>query len=216
MPGTTPFPDPTRINPIRLPDGSVHPNTVFLNRVIDHPNFEIGDFTYMSAFDVPEDWAAALAPYIYPGAPDRVRIGRYCQIASDVRFVTASANHKMDGISTFPFPVFSPDRMRGYQPDQRDIVIGHDVWLGYGAMVGPGAQIGNGVIVGAGAVVRGSVPDFAVVVGNPGQVVRMRFDPPTVARLLRLRWWDWPVEAVARAQDALLEADIDALEALAP
>ena len=76
-----------------------------------------------------------------------------------MRFIGSSANHATDGLTTFPFAVLDPAAMTGYQPDTRDMTIGHDVWLGYGAMVLPGARIGNGVIVGAGAVVRGSIPN---------------------------------------------------------
>lgn len=212
------LPDPARTYPITLPDGSTHNGTVFLSRVIDHPRFIVGDYTYASDFDppAPDGWAARLAPYLFAFSQEELRIGRFCQIAHGVRFIGSSANHATDGISTFPFAVFDPDTMLGYQPDTRDMVIGHDVWLGYGAMVCPGARIGNGAIIGAGSVVRGTVPAYAVVSGNPAQVVRMRFSPDQIARLEALRWWDWPHERLERAVDALQAADIDTLERLAP
>ena len=212
------FPDPARSHPIILPDGTPHPGTVFLDRVIDHPNIEVGAFTYYSDLgaDPAADAAARLAPYLYPGAPDRLVIGRFCQIASGVRFITAGANHATRGISTFPFPVFDPDAMTSYHPDTRDTVIGNDVWLGHGAVVCPGARVGSGVIVGAGAVVRGEVPDYAVVAGNPAQIVRMRMEDGDIARLLALGWWDWPEDRIAAAAEALQSNDIDALARLSP
>lgn len=210
----TGFPDPGRAYPITLPDGSEHKGTVFLNQVISHPNFETGDYTYASDFDPPDDWAACLAPYLFEGGPDRLIIGKYCQIAGGVRFITSGANHAMDGATTFPFPIFDPAQIGSYRPDCRDTIVGHDVWLGYRAMVCPGARIGNGVIVGAGAVVRGTVPDFSVVVGNPSQVIRMRFSPDDIERLLKMAWWDWPAAKVKRAVPALLSGDISALESL--
>jgi virginiamycin A acetyltransferase len=42
------------------------------------------------------------------------------------------------------------------------------------------------------------VPPYSVVVGNPAQVIRYRFDRPTVAALLRIRWWDWPDDLIAQ------------------
>ena len=45
--------------------------------------------------------------------------------------------------------------------------------LGAGAVILPGVTIGTYAMVGAGAVVTRSVPDRAVVVGNPARVVRM-------------------------------------------
>ncbi|MEY8837760.1 antibiotic acetyltransferase, partial [Cribrihabitans sp. XS_ASV171] len=50
-----PLPDPTHAHPITLPDGSAHEGTVFLNRVVDHPRFIAGDYTYASDFDPPQD-----------------------------------------------------------------------------------------------------------------------------------------------------------------
>jgi len=210
-----PLPDPTRRYPVTLAHGDVHRGTVFLSRAIDHARFKVGDFTYASDFDPPDDWAARLAPYLFASSKERLCIGRFCQIAHGVRFLTSSANHAMDGLTSFPFPVFDPQRMADYQPDTRDTVIGHDVWLGYNALVLPGARVGNGVIIGAGAVVRGDIADYTVVTGNPGRVVRPRFSPGVTARLLHLKWWDWSAELIARAEPILLSGDIDALEALA-
>lgn len=205
------FPEARRAYPVTLPDGSEHQGTVFLNQVIDHPAWEVGDYTYASDFAPVADWAAHLAPYLFGHGPERLRIGKYCQIAHGVRFITSAANHAMDGLTTFPFPIFDPDQIGRYQPDTRDTVIGHDVWLGYGAVLCPGAQIGNGVIVGAGSVVRGRVPDYAVVMGNPAQVVRMRFAEAEIDRLQGLAWWDWPADRVARAVPALLSGDLNGL-----
>jgi virginiamycin A acetyltransferase len=79
----------------------------------------------------------------------------------------------------------------------------------------PGVTIGDGAVVGAKAVVASDVAPYAVVVGNPARVVRQRFDAATVGRLQRLAWWDWPAERITRAIPALVENDLDALEALA-
>jgi virginiamycin A acetyltransferase len=188
---------------------------VHLNRVISHPNIEIGDHTYANDFDPPEDWAARLAPYLYPGAPERLRIGRFCQIAHGVRFITASANHPMDGISTYPFPVFHPNRMADFRSGFAglpDTVIGNDAWIGHGALILPGAVLGNGVIVGAGAVVGGRIVDYAIVAGNPARVIRMRFSPETIAALNRIAWWDWPPERIEAHLPDLMGTDPAALE----
>ncbi|GAA4222963.1 virginiamycin A acetyltransferase [Sagittula marina] len=198
-------------HPITLPDGTPHAGTVYLKTVIDHPRMDIGDFTYASDFDPPEDWAARLAPYLFPFSQEKLTIGKFCQIAHGVRFIGSSANHATDGLTTFPFTVFDPDTMIGYQPDTRDTVIGNDVWLGYGATVLPGARIGNGVIVGAGAVVRGTVPDYAIVTGNPAQVHRMRFSDEDIASLNALAWWDWQPQAIAAARPLLEAGDVSAL-----
>ncbi|WP_406648655.1 CatB-related O-acetyltransferase [Aliisedimentitalea scapharcae] len=211
-----PLPDPHLPHPITLPDGNAHAGTVMLARVVDHPRFCVGDYTYASDFDPPADWACHLAPYLFPTSRETLRIGRFCQIAHGVRFITASANHAQDGLTCYPFPVFDPTQMTSYQPDTRDTVIGHDVWVGYGALILPGANIGNGAIIGAGSVVRGTIPPYGIVTGNPAQVARFRFTPDKIARLQTLAWWDWPDERLKQAQTALLGDDIDTLESLAP
>lgn len=211
-----PFADPKQSHPILLPDGSRHGGTVFLNQVINHPRIEIGDFTYYSDFDPPAEnagYAQRIAPYLFETSRGFLKIGRFCQIAHGVRFITASANHAQSGFSTFPFPVFDPSQMQAYQPDQRDTIVGNDCWFGYGAMICPGAVIGNGVIIGAGAVVRGLIPHYAVVSGNPAAVVRMRYEQATIDALNRISWWDWPVEKITRMQRKIQRADILALEA---
>ena len=62
------------------------------------------------------------------------------------------------------------------------VTLGHDVWIGHGAVVLPGRSIGAGAAIGAGTVVTRDVPPFAVVAGNPGRVLRLRF-PPEVRHL---------------------------------
>ncbi|MCK8484603.1 CatB-related O-acetyltransferase [Aliiroseovarius sp. S2029] len=212
------MPDAARVHPVTLPDGSIHEGTVFLSNVIDQPNIDAGDYTYASDFDPPpaEGWAARLAPYHFPMSEGQLIIGKFCQIAHGVRFITAAANHEFAGLTSFPFGIFALNQEVMGQPDSRDTMIGHDVWLGFGAIVCPGVTIGNGAIIGAGAVVRSDVPDYAIVVGNPAQVVKMRLPPDDIARMNRLAWWDWPVDLIARARVALETGDLDGLEALAP
>ncbi len=213
------FPAPDTRHPVRLPDGRAHPGTVFLNAVIDHPRWQVGDYSYASAFDPPGDWAAHLAPYLYEFSPERLVIGRFCQIADGVRFITASANHRYDGFSSYPFAIFDragPDRPSLPAGPFPDTVVGHDVWIGQGARILPGARLGSGVIVGAGAVVAGAVPPYAVVAGNPARVVRMRFDAETIQRLLQLAWWNWPIARIQAAEAAICGADLEALERAAP
>lgn len=214
MQGT--FPDPTRRMPVTLPDGSAHPGTVFLARAIDHPNVHVGDYTYASDFDPPEDWAARLAPYLFPGGQEHLHIGRFCQIAHGVRFITSGANHATDGLTCFPFPIFDPATIASFHPDTRDTHVGHDVWFGHGAMICPAARIGHGALIGAGAVVRGTVPPYAIVTGNPGTVAGYRLPPEGVETMLELAWWDWPAQRIAEARPALMSGDLAGLRALAP
>ncbi|WP_078571244.1 CatB-related O-acetyltransferase [Thioclava sp. F36-7] len=213
------FPAPDTRNPVLLPDGTPHEPTVFLQAVIDHPNIEVGRYAYYSPLAPVTDAAAELAPYLYPGCPERLVIGPFAQIAHGVRFITASANHPMGGITTYPFRIFDMETAGKYLEENAaigDTVIGPDVWLGFNTMVMPGVHIGAGAIVAAGSVVAQDVPPFAIVAGNPARVVRSRFSPDEIARLLDLAWWDLPVEVIQRALPALEAGDVAALAEHAP
>lgn len=208
------FPSPDTRFPITLPDGTLHLDTVFLNAVIDHPRWVIGDYTYASSENPPEDWAHSLAPYLYAFSEDRLVIGKFCQVADSVRFITAGANHRYDGFSSYPFAIFHREfeGAPSLPGPGRDMVIGNDVWIGQGARILPGARIGDGAIIGAGAVVGGIVAPYQVVIGNPGRVSRTRFSPEVVNRLLALRWWDWPIAQIMAHEAAICGGDLAALE----
>ena len=213
-----PFPAPDTRHPLILPDGTPHAGTVFLRAALDHPRIEAGAYSYASADTPTDDWAGRLAPALHPFSPERLVIGRFCQIAHGAVFLTASANHRHDGFSSFPFAIFDGgfDEGRPSMPSDPagfpDTVIGNDVKIGRGALILPGARIGDGAIIGAGAVVGGTVPPYAVVAGNPGRVLRMRFDAATVDRLRALAWWDWPVARILAHEAAICGAELAALE----
>ena len=214
------LPPPDTRYPLILPDGTPHKGSVFLKAAIDHPRWQIGDYTYASSFDPPEDWAMRLAPWLHEAAPERLILGKFCQIADGVRFITASANHRRDGISTYPFAIFSGFGDRPSLPNETpenfpDTVIGHDVWIGAGATLLPGARIESGAIIGAGAVVHGKVPAYSVVAGNPATVIRRRFDDGTIARILDLAWWDWPADRIIESEAEISGGTVEALAARA-
>lgn len=56
----------------------------------------------------------------------------------------------------------------------KPVIIGNDCWIGDSVIILPGVTIGEGVIIGAGAVVRNDLPDYAVVIGNPAQIIKFR------------------------------------------
>lgn len=214
-----PFLRHDRRNPVTLPDGTVLTGLVYLDQVIDHPNWKIGAYSYHNSFQPMDDYAGLLAPYLYRGAPETLEIGKFCQIAEGVRFITSSANHPMSGFSTYPFAIFRPESLGAYASEIAsfgDTTIGHDVWIGHAAMILPGVTIGDGAIIGAGAVVAKDIPPYAVAAGNPARVMRLRFAPEVIETLVALRWWDWPIDLIGAHLDAICGADIARLERAAP
>ena len=173
---------------------------VFLRPLVTDPRIEVGEYSYYDDPDEPLEFERDA--FLYAHGPERLIIGRYCAIASGVRFVMPGANHADLGPSTFPFGIFGEpwaertmDLVMG-APSRGDTVVGNDVWLGYRALVLPGVTIGHGAIVAAASVVASDVPPYAIVAGNPARVIRRRYEDEDVERLLRAAWWDWPVELV--------------------
>jgi virginiamycin A acetyltransferase len=130
------------------------------------------------------------------------------------------ANHKLSGVSTFPFQIFGNGWEKvmpkpGELPYKGDTIIGNDVWIGYEALIMPGVKIGNGAIVSSRSVVVADVPAYTVVGGNPAKPIKQRFEPDAVATLQSLAWWDWPVEKITRHLELIVAGDIEALRSCA-
>ncbi|MBN2404525.1 MAG: chloramphenicol acetyltransferase, partial [Coriobacteriia bacterium] len=93
-------PDPNTVHPM---EG--FPQVCFIKNTVSNPNIIIGDYTY---YDDPldsEDFERNVL-YHYPFMGDKLIIGRFCALATGVRFIMNGANHKLDGPSTYPFSIF--------------------------------------------------------------------------------------------------------------
>ena len=74
----------------------------------------------------------------------------------------------------------------GHKAMLHGCVIGEGSLIGMGATVLNGARIGRGCLIGAGALITEGkeIPDFSLVMGAPGKVVR-QLDAEAQARLLK-------------------------------
>src|SRR5690606_21243569 len=80
----------------------------FLKNIITNPNIIVGDYSYYDDFETVENFEKNVK-YLFDFIGDKLIIGKFCMIASDVTFIMNGANHLKDAISTFPFSIFGAD-----------------------------------------------------------------------------------------------------------
>lgn len=86
--------------------------------------------------------------------------------------------------------------IKGHPATKGDVIIGNDVWIGSGTTIMSGLHIGHGAVIAANSCVVKNVTDYEIVGGNPSKHIKMRFDDQTINLLLKLRWWDLPLENI--------------------
>ncbi|MHC4996623.1 MAG: CatB-related O-acetyltransferase [Planctomycetota bacterium] len=165
-------------------EGGAHYSATLRQILREHHGVGVGAYSYGDC--------------LIPGAfPVGVTVGRYCSVASGIRVFRR--NKPYERLAMHPFFY---NRECGYVNEDTiessDLWVGHDAWIGDRAIVTPGCcRIGIGAIVAAGAVVTRDVPDFAVVGGNPGRVIRYRFGESVRRAILKSRWWEKDIDELA-------------------
>lgn len=195
-----------------------HPRVCYIKSVIKSPNIIVGDYTYYDDPENPEKFEENVL-YHYDFIGDKLIIGKFCAIATGAKFIMNGANHNMSAFTTYPFGIFGAGWETGLPaltdlPTKGDTVIGNDVWIGYESIVMPGVRIGDGAIIAAKSVVTKDVPPYAIVGGNPAKIIKKRFDDQVVAKLLAIKWWDWPIEKITSNIPLLVSNDSRKLLAL--
>lgn len=202
------YPNPDTIYPI---EGVTR--TVYLKNIVTNPQIIVGDYTY---YDDPEDVHnfEKNVLYLFEFMGDKLIIGKFCQIATGVRFIMNGSNHAMNGFSTYPFKVFGDAWSTASLEviSKGDTIIGNDVWIGNGVTIMPGVQIGDGVIIGTNSVVTKDVEPYTIVAGNPAREIRKRFDDESIQLLLALKWWDWDVSKITEHLDIITSGNINELK----
>ncbi|STX51863.1 chloramphenicol acetyltransferase [Legionella busanensis] len=187
-----------------------------LSEQVTNPNIVVGRHSYYSGYYHGHSFDDC-ARYLLPDREDvdKLIIGSFCSIGTGVSFVMAgNQGHRMEWISSFPFYYtgddYTKDAIDGFQ-SAGDTEIGHDVWIGAEAMIMPGIKIGHGAVIGARALVTKNVEPYTIVAGNPAKPIRKRFTDDQIKLLLKIQWWDWPEDILAKAMKLLCSADIERL-----
>ena len=187
----------------------------FLKNIIKNPNIIVGDYTYYDDFEDVHNFEKNVK-YHFDFTGDKLVIGKFCMIASDVKFIMNGANHLSDSVSAYPFAIFGngwEGAMEGRKyPYKGDLIIGNDVWIGYNATLMAGITVHDGAIIAANSTVTKDVEPYAIVGGNPAAVIRKRFSVEKIRELLAIKWWDWDIEKITRNVNNLTGSDISMLK----
>ncbi|MDP1844571.1 MAG: CatB-related O-acetyltransferase [Sediminibacterium sp.] len=183
----------------------------FLKNVVKNPNIIVGDYTYYDDFENVENFEKNVK-YHFDFVGDKLIIGKFCMIASDVKFIMNGANHLTNALTTYPFAIFgngweSAMENKAY-PQKGNINIGNDVWIGYNATIMAGVTIGDGAIIATNSTVIKDVEPYSIVGGNPAKEIRKRFSEEVIVKLLELKWWNWDIEKITKNIQYLTDNEI--------
>lgn len=196
--------------------------TIYLRQAITDPAISVGEYTIYNDFiQDPAGFEKNNVLYHYPIHREQLVIGKFCSIACGAKFLFNCANHALNSLSTYTFPLFyqewglDKENITQAWNNKGDIVLGNDVWIGFEAVILAGVTIGNGAIVGARAVVTKDVPPYTIVGGVPAKSIRKRFSQEVITRLEKLRWWDWPENWIRQNIHAIQAGNLEQLEEFA-
>lgn len=139
-------------------------------------------------------------------------IGKFCSLSWGITI--GPANHDYEYLTTHDFlyndfyGIKSKSEKPVYNRFEKQTIIGNDVWIGTNVTILNGVKIGDGAVIGANTIVTKDVPPYSIVVGNPGKIVKFRFDEKHIEELLRLKWWELPKDKLMKTFDLFKSKDI--------
>jgi acetyltransferase-like isoleucine patch superfamily enzyme len=170
----------------------------FVPLKVDDSRISVGRFTY--GFPEFKIWTDE----------ERISIGSFCSISQQVQ-IFGGGEHFHNWVTTFPLRIamdITGAWEDGLPGTKGPTSIGNDVWIGTGAKILSGVNIENGAVIGAGAVVARDVPPYAIVAGNPAELIRFRFSPDIIDELLDVQWWNWPDDTIRLSVGALSSENV--------
>ncbi|HLD95275.1 MAG TPA: CatB-related O-acetyltransferase [Alphaproteobacteria bacterium] len=168
-----------------------------------------GDYSYYSGYyhDKPfEDcvmYLDAADDHRLPHETDQLIIGKFCSIATGVKFMMGGTQgHNYEWIASYPLDFLEED-FDGYNKVaakahklKGDTIIGNDVWIGAEAMIMSGLKIADGAVIGARSLVTKNIGAYEIWGGNPAKLIKKRFFDEEIEKLLQIKWWDWSIEEI--------------------
>jgi len=140
-------------------------------------------------------------------------VGNFCSIASNVN-IYLGGNHRKDFVTTYPFGHINQAKFnifdgKGHPSTKGDVIIGNDVWIGSNVTIMSGVIIGDGAIIANNSHVVKNIEPYSLVGGNPAKLIKYRFTPEQIEKLLEIKWWFWDDEKINKFTPLLCNNNID-------
>jgi acetyltransferase-like isoleucine patch superfamily enzyme len=140
-------------------------------------------------------------------------IGKFCSIAGNLN-IYLGGDHRTDWVTTYPFGtihnnIFNKFDGTGHPKTNGDVVIGNDVWICDNVTIMSGVTIGDGAVIACNSHVVKNVEPYSIVGGNPAKLIKYRFTPEQIEKLLEIKWWNWDDDKINDFTPVLCNNNID-------
>lgn len=171
------------------------------------PNTKIGNMVTVKEDCLFSDTLQEIGDGTYIGNNTTImecsQIGKFCSISHGVKI--GLSNHALDHISTNPLFYHKNngfvDKTTYSEKENTRTVIENDVLISANVLIMSGVTIGTGSVIGAGSFVNKDVPPYAIMVGSPAKVLKYRFEPDIIEKLLTSKWWEMSIEELKKNQN---------------
>ena len=129
--------------------------------VLNHGgSIEIGDYCF-------------IGPQTRIWSSKKIVIGNRVLISHNVN-IHDNISHPLDAALRHKdfINIFTQGHQGNVELREAEIIIEDDAWIGFNCIILKGVKIGKGAIIGAGSTITKDIPAYAVVAGNPPQIVK--------------------------------------------
>ena len=143
----------------------------------------------------------------------KLTVGNFCSIAYNVN-IYLGGNHRTDWVTTYPFGHINTNPFNnfngiGHPSSKGDVIIGNDVWISDNVTIMSGVTIGDGSVIANNSHVVKNIEPYSLVGGNPAKLIKYRFSPEQIEKLLKIKWWYWDDEKINKFLPLMCNDAID-------
>ena len=140
-------------------------------------------------------------------------VGNFCSLGANIN-IYLGGNHRTDWVTTYPFGhicqnTFNNFNGIGHPSTKGDVIIGNDIWIGSNVTIMSGVTIGDGSVIANNSHVIKNVEPYSLIGGNPAKLIKYRFTPEQIEKLLQIKWWYWDDQKINIFTPLLCNNNID-------